>query len=76
MASGIQNKRNRVLGLGLFYLVDETFPSDRKGPKLDAVAAAAQNDLLKKTPLRTTFLGNFLAPFGGGGGNNGRGLRR
>lgn len=54
---------------GIADLRDE---SDRDGIRMvielkrDAVAAVVQNNLLKKTPLQTTFSGNFLALFGSG----------
>lgn len=54
---------------GIADLRDE---SDREGIRVvielkrDAVAAVVQNNLLKKTPLQTTFSGNFLALFGSG----------
>lgn len=54
---------------GIADLRDE---SDREGMRVvielkrDAVAAVVQNNLLKKTPLQTTFSGNFLALFGSG----------
>ncbi|KAL7547483.1 hypothetical protein ACHAWF_010778 [Thalassiosira exigua] len=54
---------------GVADLRDE---SDRDGMRMvielkrDAVAAVVQNNLLKKTPLQTTFSGNLLALFGGG----------
>merc|ERR1719157_76109 len=54
---------------GISDLRDE---SDRDGIRVvielkrDAVAAVVQNNLLKKTPLQTTFSGNFLALFNGG----------
>ncbi|KAL9183740.1 hypothetical protein ACHAXT_004596 [Thalassiosira profunda] len=54
---------------GIADLRDE---SDREGIRMvielkrDAVAAVVQNNLLKKTPLQTTFSGNFLALFGSG----------
>ncbi|KAK1736801.1 DNA gyrase subunit A [Skeletonema marinoi] len=52
---------------GIADLRDE---SDRDGIRVvielkrDAVAAVVQNNLFKKTPLQTTFSGNFLALFG------------
>jgi DNA gyrase subunit A len=54
---------------GIADLRDE---SDRDGIRVvielkrDAVAAVVQNNLFKKTPLQTTFSGNFLALFGSG----------
>lgn len=54
---------------GVADLRDE---SDRDGIRVvielkrDAVAAVVQNNLFKKTPLQTTFSGNFLALFGSG----------
>lgn len=54
---------------GIADLRDE---SDRDGIRMvielkrDAVVAVVQNNLLKKTPLQTTFSGNFLALFGSG----------
>ena len=54
---------------GIADLRDE---SDRDGIRVvielkrDAVAAVVQNNLLKKTPLQTSFSGNFLALFEGG----------
>jgi DNA gyrase subunit A len=54
---------------GIADLRDE---SDRDGIRVvielkrDAVAAVVQNNLMKKTPLQTTFSGNFLALFGSG----------
>lgn len=54
---------------GIADLRDE---SDRDGIRMvielkrDAVAAVVQNNLMKKTPLQTTFSGNFLALFGNG----------
>ena len=54
---------------GVADLRDE---SDRDGIRVvielkrDAVAAVVQNNLFKKTPLQSTFSGNFLALFGSG----------
>ena len=54
---------------GIADLRDE---SDRDGIRMvielkqDAVVAVVQNNLPKKTPLQTTFSGNFLALFRGG----------
>jgi len=54
---------------GISDLRDE---SDRDGIRMvielkrDAVAAVVQNNLFKKTPLQTTFSGNFLAIMGDG----------
>ena len=54
---------------GIADLRDE---SDRDGIRMvielkrDAVAAVVQNNLMKKTPLQTSFSGNFLALFNGG----------
>ena len=54
---GIANLRNESDGDGIRMVIEL---------KRDAVAAVVQNNLPKKTPLRTAFSGNFLALFGGG----------